>query len=78
MKKKVRFMEKVKVLVLTNTKEEDLWRRTKIKTIGYIRYKSRTEFEELMQDNEYRTEYYNKKNRISIHRYKVLHSLSNT
>lgn len=78
MKKKVRFTESVSVLVLTNTKDEDFWRRTKQKTIGYIKYKSKRDFDELMLNRDYRIEYYNKIDRIKRHRQRTLRRLAHT
>jgi len=76
MAKKVRFTQKNDVRILEHSKDEEYWRKTKLKTFGYIKYKSKVDFHELMKDYDYRVAYYVKIDRIKQHRQKTLSRLS--
>ena len=75
---KVRFNEKTTVKFIMDTKDEDYWRRTKQKTIAYIKYKSKKDFHDLMKDDLYRAHHYERIDRINRHRLKTLDRFSHT
>lgn len=72
MGRKVRFKEKATVYFIKDTKDEDFWRRTKQKTIAYIKYKSKVDFDHLMKDNDFRIYHYSRIDKINRHRLKTL------